>query len=52
MVKLLLEPSKHANGFVHVQTNPYCSYDTQKTVKKAQSEYSYHIVGSQEVSDV
>ena len=37
MVKLQLEISKHVTGFVHVQTNPYYSYDTMKTVKNAES---------------
>ncbi|PMD65206.1 transaldolase [Hyaloscypha bicolor E] len=36
MVKLQLEISKHVTGFVHVQTNPYYSYDTVKTVKNAE----------------
>lgn len=35
MVKLQLEISHHVTGFVHVQTNPYHSYDTEKTVKGA-----------------
>jgi len=39
MVKLQLEISKHVTGFVHVQTNPYYSYDTEKTVKNAQSSF-------------
>ncbi|PVH89033.1 transaldolase [Cadophora sp. DSE1049] len=35
MVSLQLEISRHVTGFVHVQTNPYYSYDTDKTVKNA-----------------
>jgi len=35
MVILQLEMSRHVTGFVHVQTNPYYSYDTDKTVKNA-----------------
>ncbi|KAL3418791.1 Transaldolase 2 [Phlyctema vagabunda] len=35
MVKLQYEISKVVTGFVHVQTNPYHSYDTEKTVKDA-----------------
>ncbi|KAH7409507.1 transaldolase [Cadophora sp. MPI-SDFR-AT-0126] len=35
MVSLQLEVSYHVTGFVHVQTNPYYSYDTDKTVKNA-----------------
>ncbi len=38
MVKLQLEISKHVTGFVHVQINPYYSYDTVKTVKNAESK--------------
>jgi transaldolase len=38
MVKLQLEMSKHITGFIHVQTNPYYSFDTEKTVKNAQSK--------------
>lgn len=37
MVKLQFEISHHVTGFVHVQTNPYYSYDTEKTVKGARS---------------
>ncbi|TVY20868.1 Transaldolase [Lachnellula arida] len=36
MVKLQYEISKHVTGFVHIQTNPYHSYDTEKTVSDAQ----------------
>jgi transaldolase len=39
MVKLQLEMSKYITGFVHVQTNPYYSFDTEKTVKNAQSNF-------------
>ncbi|TVY33233.1 Transaldolase [Lachnellula occidentalis] len=35
MVKLQYEISKHVTGFVHIQTNPYHSYDTEKTVSDA-----------------
>ncbi|KAG4433445.1 hypothetical protein IFR05_011071 [Cadophora sp. M221] len=35
MVSLQLEISHHVTGFVHVQTNPYYSYDMDKTVKNA-----------------
>ncbi|PBP28269.1 transaldolase [Diplocarpon rosae] len=35
MVSLQLEISRHVTGFVHVQTNPYYSYDTYKTVQSA-----------------
>ncbi|KAK0109988.1 hypothetical protein ONS95_002653 [Cadophora gregata] len=35
MVILQLKISHHVTGFVHVQTNPYYSYDTGKTVKNA-----------------
>lgn len=41
MVKLQLEISHHITGFVHVQTNPYHSYDTQKTVKGARSKLGF-----------
>jgi len=37
MVKLQYDISKHVTGFVHVQTNPYHSYDTEKMVKDARS---------------
>ncbi|TVY86278.1 Transaldolase [Lachnellula willkommii] len=40
MVKLQYEISKHVTGFVHIQTNPYHSYDTEKTVSDAQSKSS------------
>ncbi|TVY27505.1 Transaldolase [Lachnellula hyalina] len=36
MVKLQYGISKHVTGFVHIQTNPYHSYDTEKTVSDAQ----------------
>jgi len=35
MVKLQYEISKHVTGFVHIQTNSYHSYDTEKTVSDA-----------------
>ncbi|KAH7336075.1 transaldolase [Rhexocercosporidium sp. MPI-PUGE-AT-0058] len=35
MVSLQLEISHHVTGFVHVQTNPYYSYDTETTIKNA-----------------
>jgi len=35
MVKLQLEISRHITGFVHVQTNPYLSYDTHRTIEAA-----------------
>jgi len=40
MVRLQLEISKYVTGFVHVQTNPYYSYDTVRTVKNAESTAS------------
>jgi transaldolase len=38
MARLQLEISDHVTGFVHVQTNPYHSYDTEKIVKGARSK--------------
>lgn len=35
MVKLQLGVSKYVTGFVHVQTNTYFAYDTEKTVRNA-----------------
>lgn len=35
MVKLQLEISRYVTGFVHVQTNTYFAYDTEKTVRNA-----------------
>ncbi|KUJ23345.1 transaldolase [Mollisia scopiformis] len=35
MVNLQLAISHHVSGLVHVQTNPYYSYDTPKTVENA-----------------
>lgn len=38
MVKLQLEISRYVTGFVHVQTNTYFAYDTEKTVRNANRE--------------
>lgn len=37
MASFQLEISRHVTGFVHVQTNPYFSYDTDKTATNARS---------------
>lgn len=38
MVALQLEISRYVTGFVHVQTNPYDSFSTEKTLASARSE--------------
>ncbi|KAL3458573.1 hypothetical protein BJX64DRAFT_266440 [Aspergillus heterothallicus] len=35
MVKLALKISPHIRGYVHIQTNPYESYSTEKTIANA-----------------
>jgi hypothetical protein len=37
MIKLQIRISERVKGFVHVQTNPYHSYDTEKMVEDARS---------------
>lgn len=39
MVKLQVQISQQIAGFVHVQTNPYHSYDTGKMVEDATSKW-------------
>jgi transaldolase len=41
MVKLQLDIARHVTGFVHVQTNPFHSYDTEKTIADAKSKLSF-----------
>jgi hypothetical protein len=38
MVGLSLRIAPHTTGYLHVQTNPKLAYDTQKTIKNAESE--------------
>ncbi|KAF4632516.1 hypothetical protein G7Y89_g5603 [Cudoniella acicularis] len=50
MVYLQLAIEKHISGFVHVQTNPYHSYDTDKMVSDSKRKAplsSHHLVSSQ-----
>lgn len=35
MVKLALKIHPHITGHVHIQTNPYYSYSTEKTIVNA-----------------
>lgn len=37
MVRLALKIAPHLTGRVHIQTNPYYSYSTEKTILNAQS---------------
>lgn len=35
MVRLAVAMAKHIKGFVHVQTNPYYAYSSEKTIINA-----------------
>lgn len=37
MVKLAIKIAPHIRGHVHIQTNPYYSYSTEKTIVNALS---------------
>lgn len=37
MVKLAIKIAPHIHGHVHIQTNPYFSYSTEKTIVNALS---------------
>ena len=45
MVMLQIDISRYVTGHVHVQTNPYHSYHTDKTVKDARSRshFVFHL---------
>lgn len=45
MVRMAVGMAKHVRGLVHVQTNPYYSYSTEKTVVNALRMYR-SILGS------